>query len=164
MIKDIFFAGSTSSYGKNNHHSGGLIKDHRIGCVNAINKLDCDKLVNANKAYRGGVYLDHIASAKITVSPWGWGESCYRDYEALMLRTDVIKPRSYKMESLPEIYNGTVFYCNPDWSNLEEVVDKCLSTWDKRADLRERIAVDLIEWRQPEAIARILSEIVKEAV
>lgn len=162
---DVFFAGSTKSYAQDpTHKSGQLVSKHRKDCIKALRGLkNVSMLVADDRVYGGSEYLENIASAKITVSPWGWGESCYRDYEGILLHTDVIKPRGYKILSYPDIYTDTVFYCNPDWSNLQEVVDKCLSTWDERKEVRAEASKRLIEWRQPKAIAGILANIIKEA-
>ena len=157
---DVFFAGSTRSYFKPGHTAGNLVSTHRLSCVKAINKLKCNVKCSDNKAYGADEYLRNIARARITVSPWGWGEACYRDYEGILLHTDVIKPESFEIETQPNIYHQ-VFYCKPDWSDLKEVVDKCLKTWDERREERAIASQRLMDWRQPTTIAGILEGIVK---
>jgi hypothetical protein len=164
---DVFFAGTVQGYAKNGHASGKLISQHRKGCIDLINSLKGKSIktgqnIGKARAFGARDYLLNIADAKVTVSPWGWGESCYRDYEALMLGTDVIKPRSYTILSNPDIYSGDVFYCKPDWSDLESTIEMCLDTWDSRVNERLEASKKLIKIRQPEAIASIIEKIIKE--
>lgn len=137
---DIFFAGVTN-YGDDTHEEGKLITKHRHDCISAIHKLKgVDVFTAFNRVMTKEIYLEQTYNTKIIISPWGWGESCYRDYEALTLGCTVIKPRSYDIVSHPNIYSDNMLYwCKPDWSDLPEVVDKVLSEYDSREGIRNSI-------------------------
>lgn len=48
-------------------------------------------------------YIDYLHlsdQAKIIVSPWGYGEICYRDFEALLDDCVLVKPRTDFVQTL----------------------------------------------------------------
>ena len=83
-------------------------------------------------------YLDLSMNSKISISPWGHGELCYRDFESFCCNNILIKPTTdgIHIRDNPFITNKTVFWCNSDASNLEEVIHKALqeSTVEYRRD------------------------------
>ena len=155
---DVFFAGTTEY--KSTRKIGVIssaVSEHRQSCVDKLLGLNCNVVVRPNKAYTSDEYIKLMAQSKVVVSPWGWGEYCYRDFEAPILHADVVKPRSpIDIFCYPHRYNRIPYYCEPDWSDLEEVIDTCLNTWDDRAKDRHVISEYLIGMRQPEHIAKIL--------
>ena len=107
--------------------------------------------------------MEFMAKARITVSPWGWGDACYRDYEALLCQTEVIKPQGYPVRSIPDIYmqpGDCIHYVPPTWEGMEAAIDGILQTWDERQEARQTMRDILKRWRRPEAVAEILSGIV----
>lgn len=102
---DLFFAG-TVEYDISNY-AGLQITGHRKNCINNI--LKCGKRGLAVEAadkriYRYSEYMNKLMDAKIVLSPFGWGEYCYRDYEALLCGCIVVKPYFEPVISVPCIY------------------------------------------------------------
>ncbi len=160
---DVFFAGTTK-YNKHGTGSGRLVEGHRLSCIGAIKKTKGIRSVLAfDRVYRYGEYLSMLANTKITVSPWGWGESCYRDYEAIFCGVELIKPASYRIESNPDIYNDRfMHFCRPDWSDLPAVIQKVMDNYESRNEIRQKNNQYLIAERQPKRMAEIIKEIVNE--
>jgi hypothetical protein len=103
---DIFFAG-TVEYGES--PASKLVARHRNKALEDVRKL--------SKRYRtyaepGRVlgrkeYYQMMERSKLVVCPWGMGEACYRDYEALIAGCRIIKPRAgYHILSSCGLYSG----------------------------------------------------------
>tara|TARA_Y100000593_G_C4238260_1_gene300736 strand:+ start:22 stop:1050 length:1029 start_codon:yes stop_codon:yes gene_type:complete len=83
-------------------------------------------------------YMKNLWNSKISLSPFGMGEFCFRDLESMMVGTIVLKPSHEKVDTLPNmmIDNETFIPCKYDWSDLEEKIDYILSNFN---ELNERI-------------------------
>lgn len=92
-------------------------------------------------------------NSKIILSPWGYGETCYRDYDAWFAQNILIKPYTGYVDVTGDSYRSedTVFWCNSDFSDLEQVVQFALKT--SKLENRERICREVLHWWQPDAIA-----------
>lgn len=74
-------------------------------------------------------YIEELKNCKICVSPFGWGEICYRDFEAAIYGCALIKPRMDHIETWPDIFREPETYIPVKWD---------------MADAKERI-IDTIE-------------------
>ena len=83
-------------------------------------------------------YLENLWNSKISFSPFGMGEICFRDFECMQFGTIIIKPSMSMINTIPNIYesNDTYLSVMYDWSNLNETIDYVLSNFDT---LNERI-------------------------
>ena len=56
------------------------------------------------------------------LSPFGWGEICYRDFESILNRNLLVKPDMEHLETWPNIYKDE-HYFKLDWDseNLFEI-------------------------------------------
>ncbi len=83
-------------------------------------------------------FLGELRASKLCWSPFGYGELCWRDIEAFLTGSVLIKPDMSHLETLPDLYRAGETYLpvNWDFSNLEEVVRMALQD----DDLRHRIA------------------------
>lgn len=163
---DVFFAGTTEYQSPSASISGRLISAHRQDVVNRINSLtNLSTLSTAARSIPQRDYIKTLQNSKITVSPWGWGEACYRDYEALLHGCEVIKPRSYNMFSKPDIYNSKhMTFCNPDWSDLETTIRHQLDTWELRSEQREKSQRVLLDALQYDSQAQLVSKVIRTAM
>lgn len=66
-------------------------------------------------------YWKLLEDTEVCISPWGCGETCWRDYEAVLLGCSVVKPdTSYVETTLPNFYSNRSFVvCQPDFSDLK---------------------------------------------
>lgn len=104
---DFFFAGTTS-YGSHARETvrSTWVTTHRqevIDYLNELGKSGYRVMIAATRAFGSAKYLELTANTKIILSPFGWGEYCYRDYEALLLGCIVVKPWFPYVAQLPDI-------------------------------------------------------------
>lgn len=73
-------------------------------------------------------YLAELRQSKLVFSPFGWGEVCLRDYQAVCCGCVLAKPDMSHLRTNPDIFIPHVTYVPVKWdlSNLEEVCDRCL--------------------------------------
>ena len=174
---DVFFAGTVDRYAngvdfKNPDRvvsAGELVAKHRRDAFEAVVKYGethnvkvvalCGRPLNQHE------YIETMARSKITVSPWGWGEPCYRDYEALLNRCEIIKPTGDSIIANPYVYNSYYMrFCKPDFSDLGEIITHELASFNQFSGMRKEFQEYLFKMRESKNIAKIISEIVKESV
>jgi len=77
------------------------------------------------------------AHSKIVLSPFGWGEICLRDFEAVRNGALLLKPDLSHLETWPDIFRDGETCVSFDW-NATELVGKAERYLDDEAD-RKRI-------------------------
>lgn len=67
--------------------------------------------------------------SQFVFSPFGYGELCWRDIEAIIAGAVLIKPDVTHLETRPNLFENNVTYLpvNWDFSNLEEVVEQAMA-------------------------------------
>lgn len=103
-----------------------------------------------------------LREAKICVSPWGYGETSYRDYEALLAGSILIKPRTDFIDSLLPLDEGRHYFaCRPDFADLPDLVGSVLARWPALAERRRECREYVIQGRQPDWLAdRVADELI----
>jgi hypothetical protein len=148
---DVSFAGTTS-------YDGSLVERHRRACVEAIRALPAPIkwVCHDSRCLTFPEYCDLLFSSKCVVSPFGWGETCYRDWETVFAGCVLIKPSVKHVDNFP----GHVG-CNCDFSDLPTAIKKALAL------PRETV----LSWRQktiainsPREIGRRLWNDIREAI
>jgi hypothetical protein len=125
----VSFAG-TVVYGSGENQSSRLVMAHRQTCADLVEAWPG----GASMCVRGrGLshrdYMDVLMRTRVVVSPFGWGEPCYRDYEAILAGCVVVKPRCDWVRCSSGIYQShMVHWCRADWSDLQEAVAKAMDT------------------------------------
>jgi len=93
-------------------------------------------------------YVRNLWDSKISFSPFGMGEICFRDFECMQFGTIMIKPEQSKVKTIPNIYeeNKTYIAVKYDWSDLEEKIDYILSNFDTlNIEINENIRKKFVE-------------------
>lgn len=74
-------------------------------------------------------FLEEMRQSKLCWSPFGYGELCWRDFEAFLTGSVLIKPDMGHLDTAPDLYRANETYLAVKWdfSNLEEVVTTALS-------------------------------------
>ena len=77
-------------------------------------------------------YNKELRSVAATFSPFGWGEVCFRDFEAILNHSALIKPDMSHLETWPDVYQRGQTYYPVDWdgNNLLEVARNVLENLD----------------------------------
>lgn len=69
-------------------------------------------------------YLAELILSKIVISPFGWGELCFRDYEAVAAGSLLIKPSMDHLVTRPDIFKPHKTYAPVRW-DFEDLVEVC---------------------------------------
>ncbi|HEY2786954.1 MAG TPA: hypothetical protein VGJ05_18475 [Fimbriiglobus sp.] len=91
-----------------------------------------DQIAEATVAFRRtgaervGVrrYLAEMALSQVVFSPFGWGEVCHRDFEAVALGALLLKPDMGHLVTYPNIYLPYRTYIPLKW-DLSDLPDQC---------------------------------------
>ncbi|MEL6335510.1 MAG: glycosyltransferase [Pseudomonadota bacterium] len=80
------------------------------------------------------VFMEELYGAKIVLSPFGFGELCWRDMEAFATGAVLVKQDMSHLETLPDLYvdGETYVACRWDLSDLEETIEALLDDPDRR--------------------------------
>jgi Glycosyl transferases group 1 len=70
------------------------------------------------------LYLGELLASKLVVSPFGWGEVCFRDYEAVATGSLLVKPSMDHLVTLPNIYKPYETYVPVKW-DLSDLAETC---------------------------------------
>jgi hypothetical protein len=82
-------------------------------------------------------YLKELRQSKTCVSPFGWGEICYRDFEAIIAGCLLIKPDMDHIETYPDIYRKGETYLPLKWNmtDLEDTLKDAVENYQKYTEL-----------------------------
>ncbi|MEM6681002.1 MAG: glycosyltransferase [Pseudomonadota bacterium] len=85
------------------------------------------------------VFFDEMLRSKLCFSPFGYGELCWRDIEAMACGAVVVKPDMSHLRTEPDLFRDgeTYIACRWDFADLEDKVRGILADDEKR----EHIAV-----------------------
>jgi hypothetical protein len=84
-------------------------------------------------------YYRELSASKMVLSPFGWGEVCFRDFEAIISGALLLKPGMSHMKTWPDVYIPGETYVPLDWDG---------------GDLKEKAARYLADDSGRERIAR----------
>ncbi|WP_232616734.1 glycosyltransferase [Treponema primitia] len=69
------------------------------------------------------VYYRELRDAKITLSPFGWGEVCFRDFEAIISGSLLLKPDMSHLKTWPNVYIPYETYVPTNWDGTD-IIEK----------------------------------------
>lgn len=81
---------------------------HRQRCKSEVDKLN-DKYKVITGKFPFEVYANHVINSKFSLSPFGMGEVCFRDFEIMLLGSCLIKPNMSKVNTIPNIYTPDTY-------------------------------------------------------
>ncbi len=91
------------------------------------------RLLNEKKKERKNflLYFKDLINTKYVLSPFGWGEINYRDYESFLTGSVLIKPNMDHLVTWPNYYQKGKFYIDYDWSfsNFIEITESLESNY-----------------------------------
>lgn len=145
---DVIFIGNTQ-------YSNATICRHRLAFCDTLQKINGIRILCIPRhIVSSSKYFEISRNAKIVVSPWGYGELCYRDFEALLDHCVLVKPRTDFVEVLGEpLCMDSYTPCQPDASDLEDCISRILGPSDEAAfERRQRSCNQILEWWDEERI------------
>lgn len=115
-------------------------------------------------------FFRELARSRIVVSPFGWGEINYRDFEAFLAGAMVLKPNMDHIRTWPAFFEAGETYASFSWNleDLQEVLDAHLDDDIRRqtiagsaqARYREHVTGPLAAERFADRFARIVRRVV----
>jgi hypothetical protein len=92
-------------------------------------------------------FYDILRNSKVTVSVFGWGEVCYREYEAGYCGSAILMADMSHVLTYPEFYLANQYYTPFSWdfSDFEEKAVGLLADEDKRIGMAENAQKFLAE-------------------
>ena len=103
--------------------------------------LDAVERYRSDKKVLGRVPVDRfyatLANAKVVVSTFGWGEVCFREYEATYCGAAVFMADMSEIETYPDLYVPERYYVPFRWdfSDFEERLDWMLADDQRRTGI-----------------------------
>jgi len=73
--------------------------------------------------------LAELNRARMSLSPFGWGEVCFRDFESILSGAALIKPDCSHLETYPDIYRAGETYLPIAWDGSDLL--ESLERWDQ---------------------------------
>ena len=83
-------------------------------------------------------YYAEMMRSKICLSPFGYGEICWRDFEAVLCGCLVIKPDMAHLQTVPDVFQANLTYVPVSW-DYADLGEKCLHFLENPQE-RQRIA------------------------
>lgn len=94
-------------------------------------------IANTNKINRKK-YFKELSESKLSISPFGWGEICNRDFETFICGSCLIKPDMSLIKTWPDYFIKDLSYFSFNW-NLKNFIDRLNFILDRK-DLIEKIS------------------------
>lgn len=116
---------------------------YRLAALEALKPLEADYHVVASGGFVGRSlvprrqYYKEIKSSRIVFSPFGWGENCWRDFEAICYDCLLVKPSMAHIDTQPNIFVEGETYVPVRW-DFADLEEKC-RYYLKHPDEAERI-------------------------
>jgi len=106
-------------------------------------------------------YWSELRNSKITVGPFGWGEICPRDFEAVICGSLLIKPSVEHLDTLPNIFISEKTYVPVKWdfSDLKEQCDYYLRNHAERNSIVKNAEREYAKYFQEKLFIRKIGEI-----
>lgn len=70
-------------------------------------------------------YANEMRSSKIGLSPFGWGEICFRDFEVMISGSILMKPDISHLDTFPNYFDEYKTYIPTSWDH-EDLIDKLI--------------------------------------
>ncbi len=101
-------------------------------------------------------FLSELRHSKVCFSPFGYGEVCWRDYEAALTGAVLLKPDMSHIETDPDIYIPWETYAPVawDWSDLADVLQRLLGDDALRTRISTQAFDTVRNWLTSDAFAR----------
>lgn len=87
-----------------------------------IDKIGKDRCFITGRAAKK-IYDKEMSDSLMTLSPFGWGEVCFRDFEAVFAGSLLLKPSMDHIDTWPDIYKPNETYVPLSW-NGEDLFEK----------------------------------------
>jgi hypothetical protein len=120
---------------------GSLLNDTRYSfqrqiLLETFERLSYKLPIITGKGVGKSRYSSELRSSKAVVSPFGWGEICYRDFECFIGGALLIKPSVEHLDTYPDYYKSNITYAPIKW-NMEDLEEVLYSVNARYEEFRE---------------------------
>lgn len=116
---------------------GGSRRGHRAQLVQKLQEMNLPE-IKMGPTLRRRAYLRELSRCMISVSPFGFGEPCYRDFESILEGATLVKPTMGHLVTFPDIYNAWETYVPVSW-DFGDLLDQ-INALREDEELRIKIA------------------------
>ena len=83
-------------------------------------------------------YIDELEKSKFIFSPFGWGEICYRDFEAFLSGNILIKSDMDGIETWPNLFKKNITYLPIDYelNHLESLITNSINDYNSLSNIQ----------------------------
>ena len=109
-------------------------------------------------------YFQEIRRARIAFSPFGWGETTWRDYEAVCYGCLLVKPCVDHVDVKPNIFIAGQTYVPVQW-DFSDLADKCryyLEHWDEAEEIIKNARSAYLDYFKQGEFIQIIREAILE--
>jgi hypothetical protein len=147
----------------------GSVPNDWMGRVRQPLRLELDRLcmfhrvVRPDQRVKPRDYYRELNNSKICISPFGYGEICWRDFEAILCGSLLIKPDMSHIETNPDIFRPFETYVPVRWdfSDLQERCAYYLAHEDERLKITESAFNTLNQFYKNDGFVRALERILE---
>jgi hypothetical protein len=118
--------------GRLNYDSANLIAIQRNKVFKMLENLKAGYQILKGAKVSRSVYLRELSNSKVSISPFGFGEVCYRDFESFISGALLIKPSMEHLVTFPNVYIPNETYIPVLWdiSDLQEKFENVIDNFD----------------------------------
>jgi Glycosyl transferases group 1 len=152
---DIIFRGSVTK--------GTIVYPLRSGIAPILRQLEHKfRVIIPTEPVPRDDYYEEMMRSRICISPFGYGEICWRDYEAILCRCLLIKPNMDHVETNPDIFQAYKTYIPVEWdfSDLREKCEYYLNNENESAKIASEAYKVLDEFYKSAGFIRTASSFV----
>ena len=133
------------------HSRVGLVSSEAVAHQRKI----CLEIIAGDERFATGVvpqkqYYRELEESKIIFSPFGWGEVCFRDFEAVFAGAMLLKPDMSHLKTYPDVYIPYETYIPVKWDG-SDLLEKTTYYLDNNTE-RMRIAKNAWDQYQEEIL------------
>jgi len=132
----------------------------------ALRPIESEFRTTTSGRVRGTRYRMEMFVSRIVVSPFGWGEVCFRDYEAVCAGALLVKPDMSHLKTNPDIFAADETYVPVQW-DLSDLCDRIrwhLAHPKRAAEIIRNAQDRLSHFYETGAACRILADHVQSAL
>ena len=124
---------------------GGSRRHHRQLAIDALEACDLGDIRTRGRLSRRK-YLKELELSQTALSPFGFGEPCYRDFEAVLAGAVLVKPDMGHLETYPHVYSPYETYVPVRWdfSDLAERLEDVLKNQELALRLASKAQADYL--------------------
>jgi hypothetical protein len=122
------------------------------------------KVLTPEQRVSQAVYYEEMLRSRVCVSPFGYGEICWRDFEAVLCGCVLVKPDMSHVETAPDIFvpDETYVPVRWDYADLVPVLEQLLAQPERCERLRANAFKVLSAYLEGDGIVNSMQQILRQ--